>query len=340
MSDFSLSIQAWYRQNKRDLPWRNTSDPYFIWLSEIIMQQTRVEQGRGYYLKFRNHYPTVQDLATAEEQEVLNDWQGLGYYSRARNLHFSAKYICDDLNGVFPPTFEEILTLKGVGQYTAAAISSFAYNECQAVVDGNVYRLLSRVFDIDLAIDSTEGKKYFQQLAQELIDCTSPGEHNQAIMEVGAMICKPSNPNCEECPLQEKCLAFSNNTIPLRPVKTKKIKVRKRYFHFLIYKNDGQLLIEQRIEKDIWKNMYQFPLIETKELVTKEDAQVWSNQKLESKQIKHILSHQRIIAIFHHFDSIPEFLKKKYTLIKIDEIQDYPLPRIIDKYLNDFSELF
>ena len=246
MSDFSLSIIGWYRQNKRDLPWRNTKDPYLIWLSEIILQQTRVEQGTSYYLKFKENYPEVADLANATELDVLNNWQGLGYYSRARNLHHSAKHIHEVLNGEFPSEYSEIIKLKGVGKYTAAAISSFAFNEAQAVVDGNVYRLLSRVFDIDLPIDSGKGQKYFQQLADELIDTEDSATHNQAIMEVGSIVCSPKAPSCAVCPLNDICLGLKNNTIEQRPVKTKKIKVTSRFFHYLVFHFDNKTYIEKR----------------------------------------------------------------------------------------------
>lgn len=236
MTDFHRLIVEWYRLNKRDLPWRETQNAYFIWLSEIILQQTRVLQGMNYYLKFISHYPTVHDLANASEQDVLNDWQGLGYYSRARNLHFTAKLISTEMKGVFPSSFNEIKKLKGIGDYTAAAISSFAYNLPQAVVDGNVYRVLSRVFEVHLPIDSTQGKKFFADLAQELISLKEPAIHNQAIMELGAMQCLPVNPICHSCPLNSICLAFSNRTYKELPIKLKKVKVRNRYFHFLIFK--------------------------------------------------------------------------------------------------------
>jgi len=205
MADFHLLITDWYRQNNRALPWRSTKDPYSIWLSEIILQQTRVEQGTAYYLKFVTKYPTVRDLAAAEEQEVLNLWQGLGYYSRARNLHATAKFITNELNGEFPPNFNGLKQLKGVGDYTAAAIASFAYKEPVAVVDGNVYRVLSRVFDLETPIDSTLGKRQFSELAQALISKTDPDTHNQAVMEFGALQCTPSNPSCEACPLIGMC---------------------------------------------------------------------------------------------------------------------------------------
>ena len=231
MVDFHLLIGIWYRLNKRELPWRKTNDPYLIWLSEIILQQTRVVQGLSYYLKFTHNYPTVFDLANASEQDVLKDWQGLGYYSRARNLHATAKVIASEYKGVFPKTFLEIKKLKGIGDYTAAAISSFAFNLPHAVVDGNVYRVLSRVFNIDLPIDSIEGKKYFAQLAKELLPNHDAAIHNQAIMEMGAIQCLPTNPLCDSCPLLEKCLSYHLKNTHERPVKVKKTKTRDRFFH-------------------------------------------------------------------------------------------------------------
>ena len=330
MSDFSLSITNWYRLNKRDLPWRSTNDPYKIWLSEIILQQTRVDQGMNYYNKFVRNYPKIEDLANADEQDILNDWQGLGYYSRARNLHAAAKEVALNQKGVFPDKFTEIKKLKGVGDYTAAAIASFAFNESKAVVDGNVYRVLSRVFDIETPIDSTQGKKEFQSLADELIDNNNPAEHNQAIMEFGALICTPK-PKCEECVLSANCIAKENNTIESRPVKSKKIKVRDRYFHYLIYSQDKQTIVRKRSEKDIWQNMYEFPLIET-EKVPKEI--VSSSVKISTER-KHILSHQKIHTTFYHLNEIPENLKGDWLLINQSEIQDYPLPRLIDKYLEE-----
>ncbi|MDX2361031.1 MAG: A/G-specific adenine glycosylase [Crocinitomicaceae bacterium] len=332
MHNFSLLIAKWYRQNKRDLPWRNTSDPYKIWLSEIIMQQTRVEQGISYYLKFCKNYPTVIDLANAEEIEILNDWQGLGYYSRARNLHFSAQLIRDESNGKFPTSFDEIKKLKGVGVYTASAIASFAFNESKAVVDGNVYRLLSRCFDVDLAIDSTEGIKFFQALADELLDSENPGEHNQAMMEMGANVCSPK-PKCDNCPLNHGCEALKNHTISDRPVKSKKTKVTQRFFHFLVYSDNSETLIEKREGKGIWQNMYQFPLIETSSKKTKELISILKNQVNESEEIVHLLSHQKIHAVFHHFNELPPAIEGNWIKIPIGQLQNYPLPRIIDRYL-------
>ncbi len=337
MTDFDLLITDWYRQNKRDLPWRHTNDPYKIWLSEIIMQQTRVEQGLSYYLKFINTYPSVFDLANASEQEVLNLWQGLGYYSRARNLHFTAKFIAFEREGEFPTNFNDLLHLKGIGNYSAAAIASFCFKEPVAVVDGNVYRVLSRVFDIAIPIDSTEGKKYFFELAQNLINKKEPDVFNQAIMEFGALQCTPSNPNCSICPLSVKCLSFAADTINLRPVKTKKVKVSKRYFHFMMFNIDGNTYLEQRNSKDIWLNLYQFPLIET---IDNNETINWEKYSISppvkvSSEIKHILSHQNIHAKFYHFSSAPLTAEPNWLKIKFADIQDYPLPRLIDRYLDN-----
>jgi len=335
MNDFSPLIVDWYRLKKRELPWRAESNPYFIWLSEIILQQTRVSQGIYYYLKFTKNYPTIIALANAEEKEVLNDWQGLGYYSRARNLHFSAKHIRDELNGVFPTTYNEIRKLKGVGQYTASAISSFAFNEKRAVVDGNVYRLLSRVFNLDTPIDSSSGVKEFQELADTLINRENPGEHNQAIMEIGALICVPKQPKCIECPLKEKCLSLANNCINSRPIKKGKTRVTGRFFHYLIFNSEEKTIIEQRIGKGIWQNMYQFPMVEVAKADERIDLSAFKNKSFESPVRKHVLSHQHIYATFHHFNSFPTEINGNWRTIKQSDIQEYPLPRIIDRYLEE-----
>jgi len=330
MSNFSLLIIDWYRQNKRELPWRNTKDPYKIWLSEIILQQTRVEQGRSYYEKFIRNYPTVTDLANASEHDVLNDWQGLGYYSRARNLHFSAKYVRDELGGRFPDTYNEIIKLKGVGKYTAAAIASFAFGQPTAVVDGNVYRFLSRVFDIKTPIDSSKGQKEFQELADALISDQNPADHNQAMMEIGAMICTPHQPKCLFCPVNDMCEAQKNGTLQDRPVKTKKTKVRNRYFHYLIYRKEDKTILEQRTNKDIWQNLYQFPLIESEAA----DMNLSIPDSIHASEvIVHKLSHQHIHTVFHIIDGFPEKKIEGTIEIKLSNIQDYPLPRIIDRYL-------
>jgi A/G-specific adenine glycosylase len=342
MTDFQRLIAEWYRLNKRDLPWRNTDDPYFIWLSEIILQQTRVAQGLNYYLKFIEHYPTVRDLANASEQEVLNDWQGLGYYSRARNLHSTAKIISSEFGGDFPNTYDQIIKLKGVGEYTAAAIASFGFDLPFSVVDGNVYRVLSRVFNIDLPIDSTEGKKYFAKLAQELLSYENPAIHNQAIMELGAVQCLPSNPNCGSCPLNVKCLSLSEGVINERPVKAKKTKVRNRYFNYMIFSDGNKTILEQRKGKDIWQHLYQFPMIETEsEKNIKEMNEIFEEklgvQPIDfSEQQLHILSHQKIYAQFYVFNTFPKEISKDFIEINQDQIQDFPLPRLIDRYLESF----
>ncbi len=338
MADFHRLIGKWYRLNKRNLPWRSTNNPYFIWLSEIILQQTRVNQGLNYYLKFIENYPTVFVLANASEQDILNDWQGLGYYSRARNLHATSKMIAFDLNGVFPSTYVDIKKLKGIGDYTAAAISSFAFNLPHSVVDGNVYRVLSRVFDIELPIDSLEGKKYFAQLAQELLPKKDINIHNQAIMELGAIQCLPVNPLCDACPVFEICLSRIKRNIELRPIKSKKIKSRNRFFHFMIFMNDGKIILEKRETKDIWQHLFQFPLIETQSNLEmfKIEEMIYKQYKLKpydfSESITHILSHQKIFATFYFFSSFPDY--KPPSFIEIDEnnIQNYPLPRLIDRF--------
>ena len=335
MADFNPLIKDWYRLNKRRLPWRITKDPFKIWLSEIILQQTKVEQGLSYYLKFTNRFKTAEDLAKTTEQEVLNLWQGLGYYSRARNLHFTAKTVVNEHKGKFPKTYTELLKLKGVGSYTAAAIASFCFDEPVAVVDGNVYRVLSRVFDLEIAIDSSEGKKYFFELAQNLIDKEDPALFNQAIMEFGALQCVPKNPNCEICPLDSICLSKSNGTWMTRPVKSKKTSVKHRFFHFLIFQNDQTTYLQKRSEKDIWQNLFQFPLIETdenSEITNFENYTPHTPSKI-SAEIVHVLSHQKIHARFYHFNHLPSKIDTDWMAVKMTEIQDYPIPRLIDRYL-------
>lgn len=336
MNDFHLQIARWYRLNKRDLPWRNTNNPYFIWLSEIILQQTRVNQGLSYYHKFINAYPTVKELANSDEKSVLNNWQGLGYYSRARNLHSTAKFIVDELNGIFPVTFEELLQLKGVGKYTAAAIASFSNNEPVAVVDGNVYRVLSRYFNINLGIDTSKGQKYFYELAQELIPRDNAAEHNQAIMEFGALVCTPKQPKCIDCPLIIGCAAYKSKTVSLLPVKEKKLKIKNRYFHYMIFREGSDVLVEQRTQKDIWEKLYQFPLIETSEDKTLDVQQTYElNATSISENKKHVLSHQHLYVKFYHFDKFPVIKSPTWETINENQLDEIPLPRIIDKYVSE-----
>jgi len=262
--DFSNSLIRWYLQNKRDLPWRNTVDPYFIWLSEIMLQQTRVAQGMPYFFAFTEAFPTVFDLANASEQEVLKLWQGLGYYSRARNLHKTAQHVAFELNGKFPDNYKNLLLLKGVGDYTAAAIASFSFNEAVPVVDGNVFRVLSRVFDIGADISQPASKKIFQELALELMPKDSAAIFNQAIMEFGALQCVPKNPNCSICVMNDGCLALKLGKVNQLPVKLKKTKVTNRFFNYLVFEDEEEKsIIQQRTDKGIWHNLYEFPLIES-----------------------------------------------------------------------------
>ncbi|MBU3659483.1 MAG: A/G-specific adenine glycosylase [Flavobacteriales bacterium] len=332
MLQFQVIILDWYNKNKRNLPWRDTNNPYFIWLSEIILQQTRVDQGLPYFEKFANHYPSVFELANADEQNILNDWQGLGYYSRARNLHKTAKELVNSYNGEFPSTYTELLKLTGIGPYTAAAIASFAFNEAKAVVDGNVYRVLSRVFDIEEAIDSTQGKKNFELLANELIDKKNPASYNQAIMEFGALQCVPVNPDCSVCPLQFQCLAYKNKTITERPVKSKKTKVTSRYFVYLIELSvDKTIRIEKREGKGIWQNLYQFPLVEFDSIEEKSTFLERLKSQFISKEYKHILSHQQLFA---HFAIVEPSKKTAVNQLEIavTELSNFPIPRLIDKF--------
>ena len=335
----------WFLNNQRDLPWRKTQNPYYIWLSEIILQQTRIQQGWSYYLKFIKHYPTVQDLASASEDEVLKDWQGLGYYSRARNLHFSAQYICNQLNGIFPQTYKDLLELKGVGDYTASAIASICFNEKAAVVDGNVYRVLSRYFNIDTPINSSQGIKYFKQLAQQLIEKANPGVYNQALMDFGAMICKPQNPDCKSCPLKDSCLALASNTIANLPVKLKKIKIQHRYLNFIVFENcDGKTFLEKRTDKGIWKNLYQFPLIESSNFIEEEGvlaSKLLSNKKVKNiflqypKPILHKLTHQNLHINFWRIeiDTLNEA-----NWIHWSETKKFAVPKPIEDFLNQTLE--
>lgn len=302
--NFSKILTTWYLEKKRDLPWRKTDNPYFIWLSEIMLQQTRVAQGIPYYRAFTTAFPTVFDLAAAEEEKVLKLWQGLGYYSRARNLHATAKYIAKDLAGVFPSNYKSLLQLKGVGEYTAAAIASFSFNEVVPVVDGNVYRVLARYFGIDSDIGSGKAKKEFTALAAELILKEDPALFNQAIMEFGALQCAPKNPNCSICVLNTSCAALSQKKVANLPVKSKVLKVKIRFLHYLfILDNNNKTTINQRTAKGIWHNLYEFPLIETEKSEEEEAVLKLIQEKarnnteivlMESENIIHKLTHQHL----------------------------------------------
>jgi A/G-specific adenine glycosylase len=337
----SNKIIKWYQNNKRELPWRQTKEPYYIWLSEIIMQQTRVDQGLPYYLTFIKKFPSIFDLASASEEEVLRTWQGLGYYSRARNLHFTAKHITNDLKGVFPKTYNSLITLKGVGPYTAAAIASISYNEACAVVDGNVYRVLSRLYEIDTPINSHSGIKEFAKLAQSLVNINEPGDYNQGVMEIGATICLPRNPKCGECPIAQECKAKENNSVANFPIKTKKSQVRHRFFNYLVIKQDTKYYIEKRLSKDIWIGLFEFFLIETENEISDFDEMTkqlpdWLPKNIivgeSTKQIQ-ILSHQKINATFWEIDIANSINMSSINFFSIEELEELPKHRLIERYL-------
>lgn len=343
--EFSNKLITWYLQNKRDLPWRKTKNPYLVWLSEIMLQQTRVAQGLPYYLKFTEAFPTVFDLANAAESDVLKLWQGLGYYSRARNLHFTAKYIANELNGEFPKTYEEIIKLKGVGDYTASAIASICFNEPKAVVDGNVYRVLARYFGISTPINSTKGIKEFKELAQTLIDVNKPAIYNQAIMDFGAIQCKPKKPLCMFCPFVDSCVALQKNKIDVLPVKEKKLKIKKRFFNYLVIKtSNNKTILNERKGKGIWQGLYEFPLIESaaiineKELVNKQEFKDLFPQKttlalFNKKEIAHKLSHQHLYTKFW----IVETDTHQKANISWNKIEKHPVPILIANFLKSYQ---
>jgi len=340
---FSSQIISWYKQNKRNLPWREIKDPYKIWLSEIILQQTRVEQGIPYYNRFIEDYPAIQNLANAKEEEVLKLWQGLGYYSRARNLHFAAKQVMQEFDGKFPNTHKDILSLKGVGEYTAAAIASFAYDLPHAVLDGNVYRLLARYFGIDIPINSTEGKKTFFALANELLDKKRASDYNQGIMEFGSQQCKPINPDCNICPLQESCVAYQGQSVTELPVKGKTIKKKKIYFDYFFIEYQGNTYLKKRNNKGIWHNLYDFPLIEKDEKTNKKEILAQAQKLLgipltdfsTSKEYKHLLSHRIIFTRFWSVKTLLKPILKNAQKIPLADLEQYPIPRLIELFLQD-----
>ncbi len=344
----SHQLINWYQEHHRNLPWRQTKDAYKIWLSEIILQQTRVDQGIGYYYRFIEKFPKIENLAKADEQTVLRLWQGLGYYSRARHLHKTAQVIVDNFNGKFPANFESLLSLKGIGDYTASAIASHAFDIPKAVVDGNVYRFLARYFSVFEPINTLKGQKYFKKLAQELLEKENPSLHNQAIMEFGALQCKPKNPDCSSCPFKNYCQALALDKVNLLPVKKGKTKVRNRYFNYFVLRDSaGNIVLKKRSEKDIWQNLYDFPLIETEKALSENEllnlASLSTLFKLNDYTINkilptqiHVLSHQKIhlrfiLLIANTVELHSDFLK--YSLLEITEL---PLPRPIEKMIDQF----
>jgi len=351
MNHLTKTLLQWYHANKRNLPWRETRDPYKIWLSEIILQQTRVEQGMKYYLNFLEHFPDIHHLAEADEQTVLKLWQGLGYYNRARNLHTTARYVVNELEGTFPGSYEDLIKLKGIGAYTGAAIASFAHNEPVAAVDGNVARVIARLFGIHDPINSTAGNKKLKTKAQELIPEKNAGDFNQAMIEFGAVFCTPKNPDCAHCPLKESCSAYQTGQVERLPVKNRQIKQRNRFFNYLYITYGETVFLKKRTKNDIWRNLYEFPLIETasnsgvEEVMQSEEwEKLLADFDLEllsvSAQIKHQLSHQKLFCrIFriHLNSSLPEkcYLKQHYLQIHVSEFEQYPVPRLISRLLEE-----
>jgi A/G-specific adenine glycosylase len=339
---FSNDIIEWYHENRRNLPWRETKDPYKIWLSEVILQQTRVNQGRPYYLRFIEAFPAVIELAKADENSVLRLWEGLGYYSRARNLHRCAKTIADNYNGVFPSTYEELLTLPGIGSYTAAAIASIAFNRKVAVVDGNVFRVLARVFGIAKDISSTEGKKHFSELANELIS-DFPGDHNQAVMEFGAMHCTPLAPKCDTCLFRKRCVAYNREMVSKLPVKEKKINKRTRYFSYFILRDGKKIAMKKRTGRDIWNGLYEFHLVEgeTERKLTqivKSDVLLASLKNIKKVgSMRHVLTHQVLEISFFEADAGNLTKTKKLmgdlSFISMKKAGEMPKPIAITRFL-------
>jgi A/G-specific adenine glycosylase len=341
---FSNSLIHWYLNNKRDLPWRNTHNPYNIWLSEIMLQQTRVAQGLPYYLDFISTFPTVFDLANAPEEKVLKHWQGLGYYSRARNLHYTAQFVANELKGEFPNNYKELLKLKGIGDYTAAAIASFSFNEAVPVVDGNVFRVLSRYFDIETDISLATAKKEFSNLAMELMPKNDPANFNQAIMEFGALQCVPKNPNCQNCIFNSSCAALQKKKVQNLPVKLKKIKISYRFFNYLVFEDDiKNTLIQKRDQKGIWQNLYEFPLIETEneldldavsELIInkyKTEFEIVGVLNWNSKGQIHKLSHQHLNINFWKVKVKGEIP----SATNGTSIKKFPFPKVIFNFIEE-----
>ena len=345
MNRLTEALLDWYADNKRDLPWRGTTDPYRIWVSEIILQQTRVVQGYEYFLRFIRRFPDVRTLASASEDEVLKYWQGLGYYSRARNLHAAAK----SMNGKFPESYQEVRALKGVGDYTAAAICSIAYNMPYAVVDGNVYRVLSRYCGIDVPIDSTEGKKLFAALADEMLDKSRPATYNQAIMDFGAIQCTPQSPNCMFCPLADSCSALSKGQVMQLPVKQHRTKTFNRYFNYIYVRMGACTFIHKRTSDDIWKNLFELPLVETDRNLSEEEflssvsfrSLIAEGEvpevRLVFRNVKHVLSHRVIYANFYEV-VLPENSRSfsEYQCIRMEDLEQYPVSRLVHAFLEKY----
>jgi len=347
--NFANELIQWYKANKRDLPWRNTTDAYVIWLSEVILQQTRVEQGLPYFYRFLEKYPNVGSFAAAGEDEILKLWQGLGYYSRGRNMLKTARLVQEEHNGIFPQQYDQLIKLKGIGEYTAAAIASFSADETKAVVDGNVFRVLARYFGISEPVNSPKGKKIFQQVADEILNRNHPGLHNQAVMEFGAMLCKPKNPACGICPVRTGCWAFKHNATTTLPVKLNKLKIKERYFNYFLIINNGEIMLNKRGENDIWANMYDLPMIETtgmiaiEELMGTPEAVAGFGETAEilevSQVYKHVLTHQRLYVRFIKLAPKDVKLEQKWFFTTVENLKILALPKIIFIFLKNIFNL-
>ena len=333
---FSEKLIEWYRLNKRNLPWRLTKQPYKIWVSEIILQQTRIEQGEKYYYAFLEKYPNISELAKTNDEELLKVWEGLGYYSRALNMLKASRVVLNNYKGIFPSNYDDLIKLPGIGDYTASAISSICNNEVQPVVDGNVFRFLSRMFKIDLPIDKLKTKTYFKKLGFKLIDVVNPGDFNQAMMDYGSMVCRPKKFQCHKCLFSSNCKAFNSNTVMLYPFKEKRIKIKHRFLNYIfIITNDRKTLIKKRNGNGIWKNLYEFPLIETKkessvnEIIKELDFKYL--KFISEKKIKHKLTHQQLNISFFTF-KVSNF---DDDLTDIKALSNYPFPRPINKFISE-----
>ena len=350
MKETGETLIAWYEVNRRDLPWRETRDPYLVWISEVVLQQTRVAQGLDYYMRFTGRFPDVASLAAAEEEEVLKYWQGLGYYGRARHVHAAAREVMRRFGGRFPSTYEEVLSLKGIGEYTAAAICSFAYQLPHATVDGNVLRVLARLHGLDIPIDSSEGRRCFTALANEMMPLRAPDLYNQAMMEFGALQCVPRSPDCRRCPLATRCVALATRRVDQLPVKRGKTIVKPRYFHYLHVRSGGMTLLAKRTGRDIWQHLYEFPLIETTgpaefdELCRDErfrallDGTTLSSASERVAPRRHVLSHRIIHARFYDLE-VPAFspAMQVYLQVPDEQVCEYAVSRLIEYYLENSS---
>jgi len=349
---FSATLISWYEANKRDLPFRGTKDPYLIWVSEVILQQTRMEQGVPYYLRFIHQFPDILRLAAAPEEQVLKTWQGRGYYSRARNLHATAREIVEKYEGHFPASYDQILKLKGIGEYSAASITSLAFDEPRAAIDGNVYRLLSRFFGIREAVGSVTGRKLAKAKAEMLMDPTRPGQFNQAMIEYGALVCTPQKPACNGCLFNETCYAFRHGLTQEIPVRKKKTAIRNRFFYYLVitFGENGELdvIVNKREGKDIWRNLYDFPLIESTTRLTswklmKSNAwkEIFRDRSPEvlhvSEEFRHVLSHQTIMATFYNI-TLKEAPDGTGIHLPLSLVETFPFPALITKYWQKYFQ--